>query len=96
MTLCWWITLIDGIFAAQVNFDHTGSSGYQTVAVNAPNGPSNTVSVSENPDVTGAGSIVVDGQMQTINFQTVSEVDVNAGSGGDAITLNGHGGRPGY
>ncbi len=85
----------DGMFAAQVSFDHTGDSGYDTVAVNAPNGPGNTISVSEDPDVAGAGSIVVDGTTQTINFQSVSEVDVNAGSGGDAITLNGQGGMSG-
>jgi Bacterial Ig-like domain len=85
----------DGIFAAQVDFDHTVSSGFDTVTVNAPNGPSNTISVNENPDVTGAGSIIVDGATQTINFQTDSEVDVNAGSGGDTITLNGQGGKSG-
>jgi len=85
----------DGIFAAQVDFDHTVSSGYDTVTVNAPNGPSNTISVNENPDVIGAGSIIVDGATQTINFQTASEVDVNAGSGGDTITLNGQGGKSG-
>ncbi len=85
----------DGIFAAQVDFDHTVSSGYDTVTVNAPNGPSNTISVNENPDVTGAGSIILDGATQTINFQTASEVDVNAGSGGDTITLNGQGGKSG-
>ncbi len=87
--------VFDGIFAAQVDFDHTVSSGYDTVAVNAPNGPSNIISVNENPDVVGAGSIILDGASQTINFQTVSEVDVNAGSGGDTITLNGQGGNSG-
>ena len=51
----------DGIFAAQVNFDHTGGSGYQTVSVDDPDNPGNAVSVTENPAVAGAGSIVVDG-----------------------------------
>ncbi len=85
----------DGMFTAQINFDHTGSSGYDTVAVNAPNGPSNTISVNESPSVTGAGSLITDGALQTISFQSVSEVDVNAGSGGDTITLNGQGGKAG-
>ena len=39
-----------GIFPAQVYFDNIGD-GYDTIGVDSPNGPSNTVSLSENPDV---------------------------------------------
>jgi hypothetical protein len=81
----------DGFFAGDVNFDHTGASGYDTVAVNAPNGPSNTTVLSESPYTAGDSTITVDGAAQTMNLQNVSEVDINDGSGGDAVTINGGG-----
>ena len=81
----------DGFFAGDVNFDHTGASGYDTVAVNSPNGPSNSTVVSESPYTAGDSTITVDGAAQTMNLQNVSEVDINDGSGGDAVIVNGGG-----
>jgi hypothetical protein len=85
----------DGIFAAQVNFDHTAPEGYDTVTVDSPNGAPNTTTLSENPDVADEANITVDGATQTINMQQVEEVDLNGGSGGDTFTLRGHGGSSG-
>ena len=50
-----------GFFTGDVNFDHTGASGYDTVIVNAPNGPSNTTVVGESPYTAGDSTITVDG-----------------------------------
>ena len=82
---------LDGFFTGGVNFDHTGDPGYDTVIVNAPNGPSNTTVVSESPYTAGDSTVTVDGAAQTMNLKNVSEVDINDGPGGDAVTVSGGG-----
>ena len=86
-----------GTFKAQIFFNNTGA-GYDTVALNAPNGRGNVIFVSENPNIQNAGSIDLnpsDPTGQTIHFQSIAEVDVNAGSGSDGVLLQGHGGSAG-
>ncbi|HZZ27744.1 MAG TPA: hypothetical protein VFE46_07015, partial [Pirellulales bacterium] len=70
-------------FAGPVTFNHTTSTGYDTVTVKAPNGPSNTIVVNSDPSITVDGS--------PINAQNISEVDVDTGSGGDNVDLDGSG-----
>ncbi len=80
-----------GFFTGDINFDNTGDPGYDTYTVNAPNGGSNTTVLTESPYTAGAISVTVNGMPQTANLQNVSEVDINDGSGGDAVSIYGGG-----